>query len=110
MAQFYQNLLGLRRAGDFGWFILLADDALPGFELGILDKDHEVAPKTGSDASAGVLLTFVVADVAAIHRQAVALGVKVVEPPRDMPYGQRRLILRDPAGTLVDISAPIRPN
>ncbi|NJS39272.1 MAG: glyoxalase [Rhodobacteraceae bacterium] len=109
-AQFYQDLLGLRRARDFGWFILLADDALPGFELGILDKDHEIVPKTGAQAFSGVLLTFVVTDVEATFRQAVALGAEVVESPRDMPYGQRRFIVRDPAGTLVDVSAPIRPD
>jgi hypothetical protein len=63
--------------------------------------------RVGSQAN-GVLPTFVVADVEAAHGQAVAMAAEVVEPPRDMPYGQRRLLLRDPAGVLVDVSAPIR--
>ncbi|MCU0829611.1 MAG: VOC family protein [Tabrizicola sp.] len=107
-AQFYQDLLGLRRAGDFGWFVLLADDDLPGFELGILDRDHETLPRQEAPQPAGVLLTFVVADVEAVHRQALAMAAAIIEAPRDMAYGQRRLLLRDPAGTLVDVSAPIR--
>jgi hypothetical protein len=30
-----------------------------------------------------------------------------VEHARDMPYGQRRMVLRDPDGTFLDISCPI---
>jgi len=28
-AQFYQDLLGMRRAGDFGWFVLLSHAEMP---------------------------------------------------------------------------------
>ena len=32
-----------------------------------------------------------------------------VEPPRDIPYGQRRMLIRSPDGALIDISAPAAP-
>lgn len=107
-AQFYQDLLGMKRVGDFGWFILLAHDNLPGFELGVLQNDHETIPSGVATPPAGAILTFVVNDVEATHRQAIAKGAEIIQAPTDLPYGQRRLMLRDPAGTAVDISAPIR--
>ena len=107
-AQFYQSLLGMTRAGDFGWFIVLSHDALPGFELGILARNHETIPPEVATRSGGVILTFVVDDVEAVHQKAKAVQAEVVQGPTDLPYGQRRLMLRDPAGTAIDISSPIR--
>ena len=52
------------------------------------------------------MLTFVVDDCDAIYEKAQAANAVIVEPPREMPYGQRRMVLRDPAGTFVDISSP----
>lgn len=108
VAQFYQDLLGMKRTGDFGWFILLSHDGLPGFELGVLQHDHETIPPDVSSRPAGAILTFVLDDVEAVHRQAIAMGTTIVQEPTDLPYGQRRLMLRDPAGTVVDVSSPIR--
>lgn len=108
VAQFYQDMLGMRRAGDFGWFILLSHDDLPGFELGVLQHDHETIPPGLSSRPAGTILTFVLDDVEAIHRLAISTGATIVQEPTDLPYGQRRLMLRDPAGTVVDVSSPIR--
>jgi uncharacterized glyoxalase superfamily protein PhnB len=34
-------------------------------------------------------------------------GFKVLEEPSDTFYGQRRRLLRDPDGTLVDDSSPV---
>ena len=106
-ARFYEDLLGLRRAGDFGWFVILSHEDMPGFELGILDRNHDTIPKGVSRTPAGVIATFVVSDVAAVHDKAIAMKAEIVEGPTDLPYGQRRLMLRDPAGTAVDVSAPI---
>ena len=53
-------------------------------------------------------MTFVVDDVEAMYRQATAINAEIIQEPTDLPYGQRRLMLRDPAGTAVDISSPIR--
>lgn len=107
-AAFYEDLLGLTRSGDFGWFIILSDDGLPGFELGILDKDHESVPDILAWPPAGAILTFVVDDVEELYREAIANGAEIIQPPTDLFYGQRRLMLRDPTGTAVDISSPIR--
>jgi predicted enzyme related to lactoylglutathione lyase len=104
-AAFYQSLLGLTRLGDFGWFILLGSPDMPQFELGILDFRHETVPAGLIPGGASAMLTFVVDDLQGVVERAAAIGAVVVQEPTDMPYGQTRLLLRDPAGTLVDVSA-----
>ncbi len=107
-AQFYQDLLGMTRTGDFGWFIILSHEKMPGFEMGILDRDHDTIPNGISAAPAGFITTFVVDDVEKVHAQAIAMQAEIIQEPTDLPYGQRRLMLRDPAGAIVDVSALIQ--
>ena len=51
-------------------------------------------------------MTIVVDDVEPVYTRAVESGVAVVVPPRDEFYGQRRLLVSDPYGYLVDVSNP----
>jgi predicted enzyme related to lactoylglutathione lyase len=106
-ATFYEHLLGMTRHADFGWFVILTHMDMPGHELGILDQTHSTVPRAASRAPGGVLMTFVVEDVALAHAKAKTMGAEIIEAPRDLPYGQRRLLLRDPEGALVDVSSPI---
>lgn len=108
-ARFYEDLLGMTRHGDFGWFVILTHQDMPGLELGILDATHDTIPNRMDRQPGGAILTFVVTDVAETHARALGMGAQILEPPRDLPYGQRRLVLRDPAGAVVDISSPIPP-
>lgn len=107
-ARFYEAILGMTRSGDYGWFVVLTHPSLPQFELGLLDTAHSSVPPAIGPNPGGTILTFVVDDVEAVHRLAHAEGAEVLEPPTDMPYGQRRLLLRDPAGAVVDVSSLIR--
>ncbi|MEM9838480.1 MAG: VOC family protein [Pseudomonadota bacterium] len=109
VALFYEAVLGMRRHADFGWFIILTHDDMPGMEFGLLDASHETVPEGAIPTPSGVMLTFVVDDAEACFQRAQDAGAVVVEPPTDMAYGQRRMVVKDPAGTLVDISAPIAP-
>lgn len=106
-AQFYENLLGMKRTGDFGWFVILSHDDMPGFELGVLDRSHETIPAGVTISPSGLVLTFVVTSVEEVLSQAMTMNAEIIEGPTDLPYGQRRLMLRDPAGTAVDVSSPI---
>jgi predicted enzyme related to lactoylglutathione lyase len=107
-AAFYENLLGMTPQFSSDWFVNLVAPDTPGLELGILSQTSDIVPARAQKAPAGVLLTFVVVDCDAVYERALSLNVLIVEAPRDMPYGQRRMILRDPAGTFVDISSPVR--
>ncbi len=106
-AQFYETLLGMRRHFDSEWFVLLAHPDFPGFEFGVLDRNHETVPKSHNQTPQGLILTFVVGSVDEAYATALEMKATVVEPPRDMPYGQKRLLLQDPDGALIDLSAPI---
>lgn len=105
-ARFYQQLLGMRASADFGWFVILAHDEMPGFELGVLDNNHATIPSGLSLSPGGSILTFVVNNVEDVHAQALSMQAEIIQEPTDLPYGQRRLLLRDPAGSVVDISSP----
>ena len=105
---FYENLLSMERSGDFGWFVILTHKDMPAFELGILDLFHETIPEGVVSRAGGAIITFVVSDLDAIATKARSMKAKIIQEPTDLPYGQRRLMLRDPDGLAVDISSPIR--
>jgi catechol 2,3-dioxygenase-like lactoylglutathione lyase family enzyme len=107
-ARFYETLLDLRRVGDHGWFVLLGSDRPSGFELGFIERSHEAVPEAMATEAGGVVLTFVVDDVEDIHRRAVAMNAEILQEPTALFYGQTRLLLRDPSGTVVDVSSPTR--
>lgn len=107
---FYESLLGMTRAHDFGWFVILTHPDLASLEFGVLDRAHETAPADpAASTRGGVMVTFVVDDVEQCYARAKDLGSVIIAPPTDMPYGQRRMLLRDPDGTIVDVSAPVAP-
>jgi len=106
-AAFYETLLGLTPKFSSDWFVNLADPQNPALELGILEQTNDIVPAGARNTPAGVMLTFVVDDCNAVHARALAENADIIEAPQDMPYGQRRMILRDPAGTFVDVSSLI---
>ncbi len=103
---FYENLLGMTRHFESDWFVILTHKDIDGLEYGILQRDHAIVPPDVQATPAGVIITFVVADCDEVYHKAVAAGASVIEEPTDMPYGQRRMLLHDPDGTVVDVSAP----
>lgn len=106
---FYEDLLGMKRHFNSDWFVILTHDDVKGLEFGVLQRDNPIVPISIRQSPAGVIVTFVVDDCDDIHRVALKLEADVIEPPTDMPYGQRRMLLRDPDGTVLDVSAPTAP-
>ena len=109
-AKWYIQLLGWSPEFESDWFVHLKAADAPGVELGIIDANHEIVADVVGTEVGGAMLTFVVEDVDALHRTAVDLGLDIVEPPRDLFYGQRRMIIRDPNGTPLDISSECEPS
>jgi len=105
-ATFYEDLFDMRRHFDSEWFVLLTHDDIEGLEFGVLQRDHEVVHEHIRAAPAGVMLTFVVDDCDVVYQRAVDMEADIIETPADQFYGQRRMLLRDPDGTVVDVSAP----
>lgn len=104
---FYSQMLDLDVDYDSDWFVHLISKEKK-LELGIIKRDHEICPAESNGKPAGFFVTFVVDDVDAAYRQAQGLKLEVVAVPEDTPYGQRRMLLRDPNGIIVDLSSPMK--
>ena len=101
LRDFYTRLLAFEPTFDSDWYVVLVPKDGPKMELGIIARSSDITPQAG-----GGYLTFVVENVLLAFDRAKAMGADIIEPPTDMEYGQSRMLLRDPAGTVVDISSP----
>ena len=102
---FYTELFGFEVKFDSDWFVHLGDPANSSLELGLIAKDHELVPESARGQSSGIYITLVVGDVDLIYRKAQELKVKIIDPPTPTFYGQKRMLLQDPDGNLLDVSS-----
>ena len=104
--KFYTELFDFQVDYDSDWFVhLISKDKQ--LELGLIDRSHEIVPKAYQTPPAGFYITFVVDNVDELFETAKTQGFEILEKPSDTFYGQRRLLLKDPDGTLVDVSSPM---
>ena len=103
---FYVELLGFAIKYDSDWYVQLASPENPEFEFGIIRRDHELVPLAHQTSPSGVYITFVVTDVDQSYAKALAMGLTIMQPPRNEFYGQRRFLTLDPNGCLIDICSP----
>lgn len=96
---FYLRLLDMHLLYESDWYIVLKPTEDAPHELGIVPEAYRANPH-------GVYVTFVVDDVLKTFGRAKELGLDVIQEPTDLFYGQRRMLLRDPNGMLVDVSSP----
>ena len=104
---FYTKLFDFNVDYDSDWIIhLISKDKK--LELGIIDRTNEIVPKGFQNNPQGFYVTFVVDNADEIFKIAESEKFEIISEPTDTFYGQRRLLLKDPNGTLVDISSPIK--
>lgn len=103
---FYTSLFNLKVGYDSDWFVNLCAEG-KDFELGLIAQDHEVVPQRVDAKVSGAYLTFVVEDVDALFSQAQAKGYEILQTPTPTSYGQKRMLLLAPEGTVCDVSSPI---
>jgi uncharacterized glyoxalase superfamily protein PhnB len=104
---FYTRLFHFQIAFDSDWFVNLKAPS-NGMEIGLIADGHAIVPKGVVTPPQGFYLTIVVEDADAIYEKAKALSYTIVSPPEDTFYGQRRLLLKDPNGVVVDVSSLIK--
>ncbi len=99
---FYHDYLGFEAFMDCDEYLglRLADG---GAELGFM-PESDGHPLSSGD---GLLYCFAVEDIATVYEQLKSKGAPVDGPPEDMPWGDRRLTLKDPNGITVYIGQPI---
>jgi lactoylglutathione lyase len=101
VARFYKDVLGLDLLMDHGWIATYGSDGstMP-LQVSFASEGGSGAPVPG--------LSVEVDDVEAVYAAAVKGGYPVEYGPADEPWGVRRLFVRDPAGTLVNILMHMR--
>jgi catechol 2,3-dioxygenase-like lactoylglutathione lyase family enzyme len=94
---FYAGLLGFQVAMDMGWIMTFVSPSNPTAQVSVVR----------GDASAPVVpqITVEVADVDAIHAEAVRRGLDIVHPLTDEPWGVRRFFVKDPNGVVINVAA-----
>jgi len=102
--EFYTQLFNLSVQFESDWFVQLVSDR-PGLEIGLLIANHQLIPQDFQGKPAGMVITFVVDDANTVFAKAQAMGVQIIQPPQMTDYGQLRLLLKDPAGALIDVSS-----
>lgn len=103
---FYVALLGFEVNFDSDWYVQLRSPNSGGYEFGIIKRTHDLVPKAFQTTPSGMYVTFVVPNVDESYAKALAMGAKIVQQPRNEFYGQRRFLLLDPSGCLLDICSP----
>ncbi|MEM8560923.1 MAG: VOC family protein [Pseudomonadota bacterium] len=107
---FYIELLGFEVKFDSDWYVQLRSGSDSDSEYGIIQRNHELIPEDYRSAPTGMYVTFVVEDVDAVFAKANEMQLEIVRTPKNEFYGQRRFLLKDPNGCLLDICSPWQSN
>jgi catechol 2,3-dioxygenase-like lactoylglutathione lyase family enzyme len=94
---FYTGLLGLQVAMDLGWILAFVSPTNPTAQLSVVREDA-TAPVVAQ-------LTVEVADVDAVHAEAVRRGVELVYPLTEEPWGVRRFFVKDPNRVVLNVAS-----
>jgi predicted enzyme related to lactoylglutathione lyase len=92
---FYEDVLGLEVAMDFGWIVTFAAPGDGRVQLSVMTRDASAPVRPD--------ISIEVDDVDAVHATAVRLGHEIVHPLTDEPWGVRRFFVREPTGKVLNI-------
>lgn len=92
---FYTEFLGLDLAMDMGWILTFVSPSNPTAQITLLRAPTSAIPNPN--------VSIEVEDVDAGHAPAVALGLQIVYPLTDEPWGVRRFFVTDPNGVIINV-------
>lgn len=93
--KFYTEFLGLDLAMDMGWILTFVSPSNPTAQITVLQASTSSVPNPN--------VSIEVEDVDAVHAKAVALGLRIVYPLTNEPWGVRRFFVTDPNGVVVNV-------
>lgn len=106
-AEFYTRYFDFEIDFDSDWFIHLISKEKT-LEIGLIHPNSEIVPNEVPLKTGGYYLTLVIDDVDLLFEQVKANDIKILQEPQDTFYGQRRLLIQDPNGVVIDVSSPMR--
>jgi uncharacterized glyoxalase superfamily protein PhnB len=109
-AAFFQRHLGLQPIFQASWVVMLARPGEEIIALGLMSSDHPSRPP-GPELfnGQGMLWTAQVSDATALYERLRREDAPIHHELCDCPWGQRRFMLKDPSGILIDIVEQIEP-
>ena len=92
---FYTDIIGLEEHGTLDWILFFGTDRRE-VQLSVMSLDIKagVHPDISIEAD----------DVDAVFGRAVEAGAEIVYPLTDEDWGLRRFFLRDPNGTVINVT------
>ena len=93
--EFYVGLLGFEVAMDMGWVMTLVSPVNPTAQVILMTRD--------ATAPVQPEMSIEVANVDAVHHEAVERGDDIIYPLTDEPWGVRRFFVRDPTGVVINV-------
>ncbi len=95
--KFYTEVLGLKVEMDMGWIVTFVSPSNPTAQLSLLRGPAPATPQTQ------MTLSIEVADVDAVHAEALAHGIPIVYPLTTESWGVRRFHVTDPNGIVINV-------
>jgi len=97
---FYAGFLGFDVAMDEDGFTMFASPSNRTAQITVADRHHR-----GQDRGISLAqISVEVADVDALHAEALRRGLEIVYPLTDEPWGIRRFFVRDPDGRVINVA------
>lgn len=93
--EFYKTVFGLAVVMDQGWIATLASGSQGPVQISVASEGGSGQPVPP--------ISIEVDDLVLVQTAAENFGVKVEYGPVTEPWGVRRLFLRDPSGTLINV-------
>jgi catechol 2,3-dioxygenase-like lactoylglutathione lyase family enzyme len=93
--KFYTEFLGFDLAMDMGWVLTFVSPTNPTAQITVVRKTDEATPQAN--------ISIEVDDVDGAHAKAVALGLPIVHPITNEPWGVRRFFVADPNGVIINV-------
>jgi len=92
---FYGDVIGLQEDGSLDWILFFGTDQRE-VQLSVMALD--IKAHVHADVSIEV------DDVDVVHDRAVTAGAEIVYPLTDEDWGLRRFFVRDPNGTVINVT------
>jgi len=107
---FFVKFFGMSLVLEASWVVMLARKEGGPIVLGLMTADHPSNPPGPETfGGRGMILTLQVEDASKAFADAQKLGAPITYSLQDEPWGQRRFMVRDPSGILVDVVEQIEP-
>lgn len=102
--EFFVRYLGMHVLFEASWIVMLSHTETAAISLGLMSSDHPSSPPGPETFDArGMILTLQTDDAQALFDSLAAEAARITHPLTDAPWGQRRFMLTEPSGIVVDV-------